>query len=1140
MKRFFYNIKIAFVLAFIFILQINAQTPVTPNDGATGVSQTNSQLSWTAFGSNTYDVQFNGTDGTYSTSVSSATGINTNSFSHGQTLSYNTTYYWQVRDNSGPGAWNQYSFTTEIATPSVTAPSANATSVSVTPIIQWSFSGGTTGVTFDIQYRTFGSSSWTNAATGIAGTNTSSSLGVTLNYNTAYEVRVIAKKTGEANKPSAAIKFTTLLDTPALSQPANASLTSSNNPTFQWSMNSNYSNVKFELLLDNSSPASTVNNSVTGSLSMNPAAALLWATKYYYKIKATVVDAGADNNGETNTSASEYYFYTPLILTSPVNGLTGVAIEPTFTWQDASFESSYTLLISTAGGSQSAFDAAVVRTKNGISANTTTYSFSESDTTLSNNTTYYWQIIAIDGSNKIKSPIWEFKTWPTMTVTHGWPTQGATVYTTSTTFSWAINSQTGTLKFKPQVVASTTLPTISDWASATLTTTTTSLNTSFTLIAGTKYYWRVVVLNSSNQVVAYSTPTYFTTAGGSSVTVYPSWPIGGNTVYSTTPIAYWYLSSYSSGLTYQIRYATNNSVDGSGMLNDGSAVNYPTSTSSFSSNQFITFPALTAGQTYYWQVRAYYSTTSSYSNWSSVASFNVYNSSSVVVPTPSYPTGGVTVYTSSPTLYWYLGSNATGLTYEIDYAESGVGVDGTVDATTTNLYYTLSGLTAGKNYEWRVRSKNGSATSSWSTTVTFKVDGGISSVNAVASWPTGNPTVYTNKPTLSWYLNGSSSGITGYKIKYSTSSQSWSSYSGGSPSATSGEIDITGVANTTYTLTTALNYGQQYYWAVAATDGSSYTPYSEGSFTVVGGTSSGSPILSSPIGGATVYSTTQTLYWYFNGSTAGIQGYDVHYSKDGFSSTDNTISSALSSTSTSASLSGLTPGATYYWKVRAYYGGSTYSSYSSTETFVVAPGASPVQPLIGSPNKVTITSPEPTVSWILPVKSQSTLSYDLIYSTNKDFKNSRTIKDLQNSFSKINGLKIGEHYYWKVRSRNTAGKYSDYSMPGEFELDKTTDIKESNVAIPEKFIVSQNYPNPFNPSTIIEFALPNKEFVVLRIYDLLGRQINTLVNGEVQAGIHRVSWNGLDGNGRKVSSGAYIYRITAGNLSVTKKMLLMK
>ncbi|MFQ5649863.1 MAG: T9SS type A sorting domain-containing protein [bacterium] len=95
--------------------------------------------------------------------------------------------------------------------------------------------------------------------------------------------------------------------------------------------------------------------------------------------------------------------------------------------------------------------------------------------------------------------------------------------------------------------------------------------------------------------------------------------------------------------------------------------------------------------------------------------------------------------------------------------------------------------------------------------------------------------------------------------------------------------------------------------------------------------------------------------------------------------------------------------------------------------------------------------------------------------------------------------------------------------------------------VPTDFQVSQNFPNPFNPSTSIRFGLPNDENVTVRIYDLLGREVKTLINDEPHsAGFHVVTWTGQNKNGRAVASGLYIYRITAGAFSQTRKMLLVK
>jgi hypothetical protein len=88
---------------------------------------------------------------------------------------------------------------------------------------------------------------------------------------------------------------------------------------------------------------------------------------------------------------------------------------------------------------------------------------------------------------------------------------------------------------------------------------------------------------------------------------------------------------------------------------------------------------------------------------------------------------------------------------------------------------------------------------------------------------------------------------------------------------------------------------------------------------------------------------------------------------------------------------------------------------------------------------------------------------------------------------------------------------------------------------PDYFYLYQNYPNPFNPNTTIEFAINTPQFVSLKIYDVLGNEITTLVNGYKLAGLHRV-----DFNAGEYSSGVYFYKLNLGNTSVSKKMMLLK
>ena len=103
-------------------------------------------------------------------------------------------------------------------------------------------------------------------------------------------------------------------------------------------------------------------------------------------------------------------------------------------------------------------------------------------------------------------------------------------------------------------------------------------------------------------------------------------------------------------------------------------------------------------------------------------------------------------------------------------------------------------------------------------------------------------------------------------------------------------------------------------------------------------------------------------------------------------------------------------------------------------------------------------------------------------------------------------------------------------------------LELNNVINPivEEYSLSDAYPNPFNPSTELSFTIKESGNINLSIYDMTGRLVNTLVNGDIKTGYHRVTWNGLDTNGQAVSSGMYIYSLNGDGVSITKKMMLMK
>jgi hypothetical protein len=99
---------------------------------------------------------------------------------------------------------------------------------------------------------------------------------------------------------------------------------------------------------------------------------------------------------------------------------------------------------------------------------------------------------------------------------------------------------------------------------------------------------------------------------------------------------------------------------------------------------------------------------------------------------------------------------------------------------------------------------------------------------------------------------------------------------------------------------------------------------------------------------------------------------------------------------------------------------------------------------------------------------------------------------------------------------------------------------DSGPDVPLSYELKQNFPNPFNPSTMIHFTIPKASSARLVVYDILGREVTTLLDQDVAPGVYKVDWNGKDHAGVQVTSGVYFYRLEAGTFSQIKKMVLVK
>lgn len=134
-------------------------------------------------------------------------------------------------------------------------------------------------------------------------------------------------------------------------------------------------------------------------------------------------------------------------------------------------------------------------------------------------------------------------------------------------------------------------------------------------------------------------------------------------------------------------------------------------------------------------------------------------------------------------------------------------------------------------------------------------------------------------------------------------------------------------------------------------------------------------------------------------------------------------------------------------------------------------------------------------------------------------------------------LRERDNYAFVTGTSITLKELKLFIGSGDFVEQALADVS----LVPEKFELSQNFPNPFNPSTSIRYGLPAEEKVTIRIFDLLGREVRTLVQGDLQkSGYHVTSWNGRDKNEVPVASGVYVYRIKAGEFSQSRKMILVK
>jgi hypothetical protein len=205
--------------------------------------------------------------------------------------------------------------------------------------------------------------------------------------------------------------------------------------------------------------------------------------------------------------------------------------------------------------------------------------------------------------------------------------------------------------------------------------------------------------------------------------------------------------------------------------------------------------------------------------------------------------------------------------------------------------------------------------------------------------------------------------------------------------------------------------------------------------------------------------------------------------------------------------------------------------------YALVAGSAPSAAALISPSaNDTIGDLLPTFVWHAShdVNTGETISYTLRYGTDPDLIVAVEIDGLTDTTTTLtDSLNNEAEYYWQIVAHDNVG-LSSSSVIRQFTTDIATDVPSDGDNLPRNFALRQNYPNPFNPSTVISFELPRASEYELVVYDITGRKAFQR-SGFARAGITELVWDARD-----EGSGVYLYRLTAGKFSASRKMLLLK
>lgn len=325
-----------------------------------------------------------------------------------------------------------------------------------------------------------------------------------------------------------------------------------------------------------------------------------------------------------------------------------------------------------------------------------------------------------------------------------------------------------------------------------------------------------------------------------------------------------------------------------------------------------------------------------------------------------------------------------------------------------------------------------------------------------------------------------------------------------------------------------------YYWKVSAGNIVGWSNYSSTyRFRTIGSPTQVN--LFSPANYAVNQPVNITLKWYKAidqtlKSNKAVSNYWVEYSTDSSFIIgvvkDSTLTDSLKSVSV------LSLGNKYYWRVKAK-NAAGWGSFSSIWNFTTVP-PTPAAPVLVSPlNNVTNLQLNVLLDWSIvsfAVTYRIQIATDSLF-TSIVFDTSNVSRDSLRLRSGI--LILNTKYFWRVNATNITGT-GLWSTVWNFRT-SSVGINIFGNVIPDEFKLYNNYPNPFNPVTKIKFDVASVGDVKMVVYDIMGREVQTLVNERLHPGTYEATFDGS-----QLTSGVYFYKIQAGDFMDTKRMLMIK